>query len=212
MKASAFHKQSEAIPNERRMILEPLMKQIRELTAYIRGYDKTIEERVASYPEAAPLMKIAGVGPQVTLAFICTIEDPDRFRGVRKVGSYLGLRPRMDESGQIRKELGITKAGDRDVRRLLVSSAQYILGPLGPDTDLRRWGLKLAERGGQGARKTITRLEHGDCAKAAFECGAEGVTREPRNPGIGRRTFLGSWVPASFCSNDEAGDLRSSAS
>jgi transposase len=152
-KASAFHKQSEAIPDERRLILEPLMKQIRELTAYIRGYDKTIEERVASYPEAAPLMKISGVGPQVALAFICTIEDPDRFRNVRKVGSYLGLRPRLDESGQIRKELGITKAGDGDVRRLLVSSAQYILGPFGPDTDLRRWGIKLVERGGQAAKK-----------------------------------------------------------
>jgi hypothetical protein len=39
------------------------------------------------------------------------------------------------------------------LRRLLVSSAHYILGPFGPDTELRRWGLKLAERGGKAAKK-----------------------------------------------------------
>ena len=39
------------------------------------------------------------------------------------------------------------------LRRLLVSAAQYILGPFGPDTDLRRAGLRMAERGGSAAKK-----------------------------------------------------------
>ena len=39
------------------------------------------------------------------------------------------------------------------MRRLLVSAAHYILGPFGPDTDLRRWGLRMAERGGKTAKK-----------------------------------------------------------
>ena len=39
------------------------------------------------------------------------------------------------------------------VRKLLVGSAQYILGPFGPDTDLRRCGLRLCERGGKNAKK-----------------------------------------------------------
>jgi hypothetical protein len=39
------------------------------------------------------------------------------------------------------------------VRRLLVTAAHYILGPFGPDTDLRRFGLRLAERGGKAAKK-----------------------------------------------------------
>jgi transposase len=49
--------------------------------------------------------------------------------------------------------LRITKAGDSYLRRILVSSAHYIIGPFGPDTDLRRWGLKLCERGGKNAKK-----------------------------------------------------------
>ena len=39
------------------------------------------------------------------------------------------------------------------MRRLLVSAAHYILGPFGPDTDLRRSGMRMAERGGKSAKK-----------------------------------------------------------
>jgi len=53
-----------------------------------------------------------------------------------------------DRSPQLR----ITKAGDSYLRRMLVSCAHHILGPFGPDTDLRRWGLKLCERGGKNAK------------------------------------------------------------
>jgi transposase len=47
----------------------------------------------------------------------------------------------------------ISKEGDSYVRTLLVQGAHYILGPFGRDCDLRRWGLKLAERGGKNAKK-----------------------------------------------------------
>jgi hypothetical protein len=49
--------------------------------------------------------------------------------------------------------LRITKTGDPFLRRLLVQSANHILGPFGKDSDLRRWGLELAKRGGKNARK-----------------------------------------------------------
>jgi transposase len=51
------------------------------------------------------------------------------------------------------RKLSISKAGDRMLRRLLVGSAQYILGPFGPDADLRRFGMRLCERGGKNAKK-----------------------------------------------------------
>jgi hypothetical protein len=151
--AESFHKQVDALPEERRPILAPVMKQLLELTAHIRGYDKAIEEQLATYPEGEVLRQVAGVGPQVALAFICTVEDPHRFKSVRKIGSYLGLRPRIDQSGEVNKQLRITKAGDSDLRRLLVNSAQYILGPHGPECDLRRWGLGLVDRGGTAPKK-----------------------------------------------------------
>jgi transposase len=97
------------------------------------------------YPETELLQQVAGVGPITAATFVLTVEDPTRFPRCRSIGSYLGLRPRRDESGTINRQLRITKAGDGALRSLLVSCSQYILGHFGPDTDLRRWGLHLAE-------------------------------------------------------------------
>ena len=93
------------------------------------------------------------MGTLTALGYILTLENPHRFRRSREVGPALGLVPRRDQSGDRDPQLRITKTGDAYLRRLLVGSAQYILGPFGPDCDLRRWGLKLAERGGKNAKK-----------------------------------------------------------
>jgi len=108
------------------------------------------EER---YPRTRLLRQVPGVGPVTALAFVLALADPSRFRSSRSVGAYLGLRPRRSDSGESMPELRITKAGNGAVRRLLVQCAQYILGPFGPESDLRGWGLKLAGRGGKRAKR-----------------------------------------------------------
>ena len=105
------------------------------------------------YPETALLEQVGRMGPITALRYVLTIEDPKRIERSRNVGAYLGLRPRQRQSGQRDPELRITKAGDRNLRRLLVQCAQYILGPFGKDSDLRRWGLALASRGKATAKK-----------------------------------------------------------
>jgi transposase len=96
---------------------------------------------------------VKGVGPITALAYVLTLENPKRFAKSRDVGPYLGLVPKQEDWGESQPQLGISKAGDTMVRKLLVGSAQYILGPFGPDTDLRRYGLRLCERGGKNAKK-----------------------------------------------------------
>ena len=134
--------------------MSPLIDTIGRLTETIRQADRGLE-RIASkrYPETMLLRQVQGVGLLVSLCFVLTIDDKRRFKKSRDVGSFVGLRPRLSESGKSQPELAITKAGDRQLRALLVQSAQYILGRFGPDTDLRRWGLKLAARGGKNAKK-----------------------------------------------------------
>ena len=99
------------------------------------------------------LRQVSGVGALTALTFVLTLENHSRFRKSRDVGSYLGLRPKLSQSGQCSPQLGISKKGDSYLRKLLVGSAQYILGRFGCDTDLRRWGLELAKRGGSSAKK-----------------------------------------------------------
>jgi transposase len=105
------------------------------------------------YPDTGALQQVGGVGPVTSLTYILTLEKPERFGKSRDVGCYVGLIPRQDDSGDISKQLRITKTGDKMLRQLLVGSAQYILGPFGKDSDLRRFGLKLAARGGKNAKK-----------------------------------------------------------
>ncbi len=134
--------------------LEHLVEQIHQLTQQIRSLDREIETLCETrYPETETLRQIPGVGALTALAYVLTLEDPHRFRRSRQVGAYLGLRPRRRQSGKEDPMLRITKAGDPFLRRLLVQSAHYILGPHGPDTDLRRFGERLIARGGRAARK-----------------------------------------------------------
>jgi transposase len=134
--------------------LETMLEMTERLTQEIRVMDREVERLCRErYPEAKVLRQVKGVGPITALCFVLTLEDPSRFRKSRSVGAYLGLRPRQRDSGEQRPQLRITKAGDELLRRLLVSAAHYVLGPFGPDTELRRIGLRLAETGGQAAKK-----------------------------------------------------------
>jgi transposase len=153
--AESFHKSAkEALPENVRKALLPLVDQIATMTATIRDYDEEVERMAKRrYPETEVLRQPRGVGALTALAYVLTLENPKRFGKSRDVGPYLGLVPRQDDSGESSKQLRITKTGDGMVRRLLVGCAHYMLGPFGEDSDLRRHGLKIAARGGKNAKK-----------------------------------------------------------
>jgi transposase len=134
--------------------LLPLLDAIEQICQRIKEMDQQIEQTaLLRYPQTERLRAVSGVGALTSLAFVLTIGDPAQFDRSRQVGPYLGLVPKQDQSGSLDKQLRITKAGDGYVRRLLVGSAQYILGPFGPECGLRAFGLRLAARGGKNAKR-----------------------------------------------------------
>jgi transposase len=152
--AESFHRRTRAnVPLELQLALEPIYESLARMEEQIRVLDRTIAQLAKTHPEVALVSQPHGVGDLTGLAFVLTIGDKERFEKSRMAGAFLGLRPRKDQSGGGDPQLRITKAGDPLLRRLLVNSANHILGPFGADSDLRRWGLKLAERGGKNARK-----------------------------------------------------------
>src|SRR5882672_3979465 len=144
----------EGLPPAMQQRLQPLLEQVEGLTAQIKKLEASIEQIARTqYPETKLLTQVHGVGTLIALTFVLTVEDRERFQKSRDVGCYVGLRPKQSESGESQPQLRITKEGDRYLRRLLVQGAHLILNRRGPDTDLKRWGLKLAERGGKNAKK-----------------------------------------------------------
>jgi transposase len=152
--ASGFARRTrKLIPVALEPALSPIYETIAKLDEQIREQDKLIGNKAAENPDVAVLGQVDGVGVLTALVYVLTLEDKNRFSKSRMAAAFLGLRPRKQKSGNDDPQLRITKAGDPFVRRLLVLSANYILGPFGKDSDLRRWGLKLSERGGKNAKK-----------------------------------------------------------
>jgi transposase len=145
---------AQGLSQELRDALDPLLGEIESLNERIAEYDRQIEQIAKEvYPELARLKQVKGVGTLIALTYVLTLDDPHRFRRSRDAGCFLGLRPGRRNSGKSEPQLHISKEGDRYLRTLLVQGAHYILGAFGQDSDLRRWGLKLAERGGKNGKK-----------------------------------------------------------
>jgi transposase len=153
--ARSFHKRaSEYIPEALMPALGPILETIASLTERIRDYERELETISREhYPETDLLRQVEGIGPLTALTFVLTLEDPYRFEKSRAVGAYLGLVPARDQSGDRDPQKHISKEGDEMLRKLLVGSAHYVLGPFGSDSDLRRHGEKIDSRGGKNSKK-----------------------------------------------------------
>lgn len=107
-------------------------------------------------------MTIPGVGTICALSFYTAIADPHRFERNADVGPYLGLVPRISQSGGMMRSGRISRMGNTMTRTHLVSAAKAMLRLSNKDSDARRWALKILERSGRGkaqvalARKLAT--------------------------------------------------------
>jgi transposase len=142
-----------AMPPALKAVCTPLLEQIKQMNQTIAAMDKQIDKLDKKYPEITVLRTVPGVGPVVAACYVLTLDSPQAMKTNRQAGAYLGLRPRQQQSGDSDPQCGITRMGNTYLRSLLVQSAQYILGRFGPDSELRRWGLKLAASGGKRGKK-----------------------------------------------------------
>jgi transposase len=141
-----------SIPPTLAAVAVPLIEQIILLNRQIDSMEVQIGKLAGKYPEISVLRTVPGVGPVVAATYVLTLDRADTATN-RSAGAFLGLQPEQDQSGESDPQLGIAKTGNRYLRCLLVQAAQYILGRFGPDSALRRWGLKLAASGGKRAKK-----------------------------------------------------------
>jgi transposase len=143
------------LPVELHTALKGLLEQIDALSQQIKAYDQRVGEVAARHPEVARLASVTGVGTLTATTFVLTLGRKERFPHSRDVGSYLGLRPRQKQSGERDPQLGISKSGDKYMRKLLVQCAHHILGHWGKDSALRQWGLRKGDGSASKKRAVI---------------------------------------------------------
>lgn len=150
-----------AFPRRARETLAPdLLARCEEVLAAIAGLNDVIahidcqlSKMRKRHPHVERLTQVPAVGELTALTFALTLQSPSRFSRSRQAGPAIGLVPRRRESGDQDPELHISKLGDGELRRVLVLAAHRIIAKKAPDTDLKRFGLKLAARGGKNAKK-----------------------------------------------------------
>jgi transposase len=173
---------ADGIPEPLRPALAPVLEVIDQLNEEVYEYDCRLEHWARTrYPDSTRLTQVKGVGTLTALTFMLTVGDKERFSRSRSIGGYLGLRPRLGDSGDSHPQLRITKAGDGLLRKTLVECAQYIVGPFGQDSDLRRWGLKVIEEG-NGSKRARQRAVVGVARRLAvllMSLWKSGQTYEP---------------------------------
>jgi transposase len=147
-------------------IVEPMLIVLTSLQEQIAAFDSALYRRAYADPVAKRLMSTPGVGVIVALSYICTIEDPLRFRRSRTVAAYLGLTPKRFQSGESDRTGRISRAGDQSMRTLLYEAACVVLRRCSRPSPLKEWGKALSERIGSKraivavARKLAVILHH----------------------------------------------------
>ena len=144
----------EHLSKEDLALTQSVISSLGHLSERIKAEDRRIANIIKKdFPAAEKLMTVPGVGPITALAYVLIIGSPERFKSARDVGPYLGLVPRRDQSGEVDKELRISKCGNKMLRRLLVQCAQYTLGVFGPPSALRAAGERKMQSGAKTAKK-----------------------------------------------------------
>ena len=105
------------------LIVRPLLATWRQLGQQIVIFDKAVQRLVRADPTCRLLMTVPGVGTLSSLAYVSTIEDPQRFSRSRAVGAHFGLTPRRYQSGEIDRSGRISRCGDRLARTLMYEAA-----------------------------------------------------------------------------------------
>jgi transposase len=120
--------------------------------------DEEISALVTHNPVCLRFMEIPGIGPLSAISFYSAIEDPWRFSDPSDVGAYLGLTPKVSQSGVSLRHGRISRMGSTLTRAHLVNSASVMFAGRIKDCPLKQWGLAVAARAGTAkARIAVAR-------------------------------------------------------
>ena len=136
----------------------PLLRVLEQLVGERKRMDKLLGDAARKDKLCLRLMTIPGVGPITSLAFQATVDDPERFATSKPIGAYLGLTPRIYQSGEMNRSGQISKAGDGMLRHLLYEAASALMTRCKQPSKLRAWGVAIARRrGAKRARVAVAR-------------------------------------------------------
>jgi transposase len=142
-----------------RILVWRAQNNLAETDAKIAVYDKELEEAAQSDDRCKRIMTIPGIGPITAGALVAQIGDARDFKSARQLAAYIGLTPKQHSTGGKVRLMGISKAGNKDIRTLLIHGGRAVMMNPGKKKDSRsRWAVGLKER--VGMNKAAVAMAH----------------------------------------------------
>ena len=111
------------LPDLGRQVLQVIATQLEQLGVAVAALEKQLMDWHKASPVSQRLASIPGIGPIIATAIAATVVDPIAFRSGREFAAWLGLVPRQNSTGGKTRLGGISKRGNRYLRRLLINGA-----------------------------------------------------------------------------------------
>jgi transposase len=110
-----------------RVLLAQLKLELEQLSARIEEMDRVIQKTAKENEDCLRLTEIPGVGPVTATALIAAVGNASAFQKGRNLAAWMGIVPREYSTGGKQKLLGISKRGNKYLRRLFVQGARSVL-------------------------------------------------------------------------------------
>jgi len=136
----------EQVPAEARLCLKMLVDQLQLVNVQVLENDRRIRASARATEVGRRLMEIPGIGPVIASALVATVPDPQAFRCGRNLSAWIGLVPRQNSSGGKERLGGITKQGNRYLRKMLVVGAMAVIRYAQRNGTRRPWLVQLMGR------------------------------------------------------------------
>jgi transposase len=136
----------ERVPAVARVSLAPLVCQLGLVNDQVLENDRRVRASARSTEIGCRLMEVPGIGPVLASAIVATVPDPAAFKTGRDLAAWIGLVPRQNSSGGKERLGGISKAGHRYLRQMLVVGAMAVIRHAERNAARRPWLAKLLER------------------------------------------------------------------
>jgi transposase len=163
---------------------DPLKKEIRYLLGYVeelRAYqlelDRELKQLALDNDVCRRLMDIPGIGPICALTFFATVSEPHRFRRASDIGPYLGLTPRLNNSGLIQRSGRISRMGHSATRGLVIQASLRFMRCCNPRSGFRAWTHEIELRRGKGKSRVALARKLATVMVAMWK---NGTTFDPR--------------------------------
>lgn len=167
--------------------LRHLLDLCEQMMAYQQAIDVELKQLASEMDVCRRFMEIPGVGPICALTFYASVGEPHRFRRSTDIGAYLGLTPKLHQSGLTRRVGRITKMGNASTRSLLVGASTHFMRWGDPGTQLHAWGRQVEQRRGRGRARVALARKLATIMLAMWKTG-DSYRPNPSNPGASSQT------------------------